>query len=350
LPNTKKDIIIVGQGIAGSVLALELLNRKKSIVVIDKPQLSASSKVAAGIWNPVVFKRLTKSWMADELIPSLNEFYTEAEITTNTSFVEERKIAKLFTEEQEINLWKKKSTEEMQNYLTTTIYEMQHPLLSKYAIVKQAGNIDTKAFLNATSTYLQQKNSYINEVFDYSLVQLSENGIVYKSTSASQIIFCEGYLIHQNPYFNYLPFKPAKGDVLTIFCKSLSIDFVLNKGIFIMPLGNHLFKIGATYNWQNIHDAPSETAKEELISKFKKIVSYPFELITHESGVRPSVIDRRPVLGTHPKHSNIKLFNGFGTKAVMLAPYFAKHFCDYLFDKKALLKEVDVKRFTKMDA
>lgn len=341
----KKDFIIVGQGIAGSVLALELIKRGKSVIVIDKPELSSSSRVAAGIWNPLVFKRLTKSWMIDELTPCLNEFYSGAEKLLNSKFLEERKIAKLFTEEQEINLWKKKVNEDMYDYLSEEILEMHEPTVSKYAIVKQAGNLDTVAFLSSTTQYLKANDSYLEENFSHNDLIINATGVSYKNINANEIVFCEGHLVKNNPHFNYIPFKPAKGDVLTITCNELNIDFILNKGFFIMPLGNNTFKVGATYNWQDLTDVPNPAGKEELINKLKKLIPYEFEVIKHEAGVRPSVIDRRPVLGTHPTHPQLKIFNGLGTKAVMLAPFFAKQLCDYLIDRKELNAEVDVKRF-----
>lgn len=345
MKNVEKDFIILGQGIAGSVLALELIKRGKSIIVNDDASLSTSSRVAAGIWNPVVFKRLTKSWMIDELTPCLNEFYASAEKTLGVKFLEKRKIAKLFTEEQEINLWKKKVTEDMSAYLSEEILEMNEPTTSKYAIVKQAGNLDTVAFLNATTQYLKANDSYLDDAFSYNELKIDSSGVSYKNINATEIIFCEGHLVKDNPHFNYIPFKPAKGDVLTILCKELKIDFILNKGMFIMPLGNHLFKCGATYNWIDLTDIPNPVGKEELIVKLKKIIPYEFEVIKHEAGVRPSVIDRRPVLGTHPTHIQLKIFNGLGTKAVMLAPFFAKQLCDYLIEGKELNVEVDVRRF-----
>ena len=345
MKNVQKDFIIVGQGIAGSVLAMELIKRGKNIVVIDKPELSTSSRVAAGIWNPVVFKRLTKSWMIDELSPCLNEFYSSAEKTLGVKFLEERKIAKLFTDVHEINFWKKKVTEDMSEYLSEEILEMHTPLQSKYSIVKQAGNLDTVAFLNATTQYLKTKESYLQEVFNHDELKINVTGVSYKNLNTNEIIFCEGHLVKNNPHFNYIPFKPAKGDVLTISCKQIDIDFILNKGMFIMPLGNHLFKCGATYNWQDLTDVPNPAGKEELIVKLKKIIPYEFEVIKHEAGVRPSVIDRRPVIGAHPYNAQLKIFNGLGTKAVMLAPFFTKQLCDYLIYGESLNAEVDVKRF-----
>jgi glycine/D-amino acid oxidase-like deaminating enzyme len=139
--------------------------------------------------------------------------------------------------------------------------------------------------------------------------------------------------------------KPAKGDVLTIFCKELSIDFILNKSVFVLPLGNHLFKVGATYDWLKLNDIPDTKAKEELIIKLNKIIPYPFQIVSHEAGVRPAVIDRRPVIGNHPEYENLIVFNGFGTKAVMLVPYFAKQLVNNLINNQTVSEEVDLNRF-----
>ena len=81
-----KDYIIVGQGIAGTVLAQTLLKQGKSVIIIDKKELSKASKIAAGLYNPVVFKRLVKSWMADDLVPFMDTFYTDAEKEIKENF------------------------------------------------------------------------------------------------------------------------------------------------------------------------------------------------------------------------------------------------------------------------
>jgi glycine/D-amino acid oxidase-like deaminating enzyme len=339
----------VGQGIAGSVLALGLISRGKSVLVIDQPELSLSSKAAAGIWNPVVFKRLTKSWLADEVLPELHTFYDQAEKMLSTHFLENRKMLKLFTEEQEKTFWEKKAAGEMQNYLDPEFIPTGAPFETEAGSVLQAGTINTLVFLNATRAFLSERNSFLGETFNYTALEQKDSAVFYKVYSAGSIIFCEGHLIKNNPFFSFVPMKPAKGEVLTIRCEELDIDYILNKNFFILPLGDHLFKAGATYNWQDMDDNTSEAGRKELEDKFKKLIPFPYEIVKQEAGVRPSVIDRRPVIGKHPGHPELLVFNGFGTKAVMLAPYFAKQFCEYLEGKSELDKEVDCRRFFKIE-
>lgn len=343
------DFIIVGQGLAGSVLAIHLIKAGYKICVIDEPTLSSSSKVAAGIWNPVVFKRLTKSWMADDLIPELIEFYNWFENETKKSLINQRYILKPFTEEQERMLWEKKS--EYENaFLDKKIYSSlkinSEVSLQFYSKVLNAGNLDILGFLKASKDYIQLTQKFVSDKFDYNFLQQSSSGISYKGHQAKNIIFAEGYLASKNPYFDWVPMKPAKGEVFIVSCEGLNLENdILNKGIFIMPLGNNLYKVGATYEWSDLTDEPTDKGRYELEEKLKALIKIPFTVIKHEAGVRPSVIDRRPVLGKHPSYQNLFVFNGFGTKAVMLVPYFARHFVQYLKEKNTLNPEVDVKRF-----
>ena len=224
----------------------------------------------------------------------------------------------------------------------------KHDVIDTYSKVLSAGNIDLQVFLNETRLYLKQKNSFIEYEFDYKQLIITEEKITYKTIEAKQIVFCEGYLISNNPLFNYIPLKPAKGEVLTIECKDLElIADILNKGIFILPIGNHQFKVGATYEWQQLNDIPTDERKLELETKLQAILHVPYTIIKHEAGVRPAVIDRRPVIGNHPKHKNCFVFNGFGTKAVMLAPYFANQFYESFQLNKPMHPEVDCSRFDK---
>ena len=334
---------------AGSILALELIKAGKSIVVIDDSSLSNCSKVAGGIYNPIVFKRLTQSWMAEMVLPAMLDFYTELETKFNTSLVHPVKVARFFENENEETLWKQKSLNELNEFISPDIFSPENGMSftkSNYSYVKQAGFIDVVNFLKHTRNYLENQNSLVEEKLDYDAIASEGENVVYKNISCSKIIFCEGYLYKENPWFNALPFKPAKGEVLTIHCEELLASSILNKDIFVLPMPERgYFKVGATYNWDDLTDETTPGAKDELEKKLKKLIPYKFKVVKHEAGVRPASIDRRPVMGFHNENRNLGIFNGFGTKGVMLAPYFAKHFCSFMENKTPLWQEVDVKRF-----
>jgi hypothetical protein len=311
--------------------------------------MSQSSRVAAGIYNPIVFKRLTQSWMADKIMPVMFEFFKEAEKLFATKLIYQTKIARVLSSEQEEVLWKKKAVNDLSEFIDGQILFSENEyrfLNSHYSFVKQAGFVDLRSFLAHTRKYLEQHNAFLDEIFNYNDVFVSEKEIQYKNFTCDKLIFCEGHLATQNPFFKELKFKPAKGEVLTIYCEKLAIKSIINKDFFILPLPEaHCFKVGATYNWLDFTDNTTEEAKQTLIEKINLVIPFPYKIIKQQAGVRPSTIDRRPVMGFHSTHKNVGIFNGFGTKAVMLAPYFSKHFCNFIFLNQELFLDVDVKRF-----
>ncbi len=212
----------------------------------------------------------------------------------------------------------------------------------------RAGNLHVTSFLEHTKHYLAAHAGYLNERFDYTQLKDHTSFITYKSVSAKHIIFCEGHLISANPAFSWIPMKPAKGEIITIECEGLELKKdILNKGIFILPLSENTYKVGATYEWENLNDTPTEKAKAELTHKLDSIINVPYKIIKHEAGIRPAVTDRRPVVGKHPHLNHHFVFNGFGTKAVMLAPYFANRLISSIRTGNTLNPEVDPLRFYK---
>jgi len=170
---------------------------------------------------------------------------------------------------------------------------------------------------------------------------LNETGVTYKDFSASKIIFCDGVEAQNNPYWETLPFLPSKGEILTIKA-DMNLSHILNRKIFILPVGENLFKVGSTYSWKFENASPTEAAKAELITQLKSIIKIPFEVIDHTAAIRPTVKDRRPMIGLHKHYAQVGIFNGLGTKGCLLAPFFADHFAGYLSGKNELMEEVDV--------
>lgn len=344
------DYIIVGQGIAGTVLAYSMIKEGLNVLLIDDKNFSSCSKVAAGNFNPIVFKRLVKSWMADELIPFSDKFYKDAEQFLGQEFYWKKEIVKLFAEENEKDFWLKKANEaDSGKYLSKTISTgfftdvVNNPI--GCAFVNDAANLFVVKFLDDFRNYFSQSHLLLDELFDFDQLKAENNSISYKDFSAKKIIFCEGYKIADNPYFKWIPFKPAKGEVLIVKIENLPTDKIINKGVYMLPIGDDLFIVGTTYDWVNLNDIPTEKAKKEISEKLSKVIKVPFEIIDQQAGVRPSVSDRRPVIGLHPEYTSIGVFNGMGTKGVMLAPYFSKEFIDLLQHNVPLNNEVNVERF-----
>lgn len=343
------DFLIVGRGLAAWTLAHKLTRFGKSFIVVGDNSLSRSSYVAAGIWNPVVFKRMTGSWMAEKLVPELQEFYGDCEKKLKAKFLYRKNIIKPFVEEQEKTLWLKKSKNELTDFLSSTINStvpenMSHcNLKGEYGTVLNSGNVDLAVYLEKSEDYYKDK--IIHESFEHKKLKIYDNHISYKDLTAQKIVFCEGHLVKENPYFNWLPMNPAKGEVLIIESEADPGDTIFNRDGFILktPAGNK--KAGATYEWKELNDIPTAKGETQLRSKLEKLINAPYTIVKHEAGVRPSSSDRRPLLGKHPEFHQLLIFNGMGTKGVMLAPYFANNFVLFCLEKQEINPEADIKRF-----
>ena len=185
---------------------------------------------------------------------------------------------------------------------------------------------------------------FSNEGFHYNEIEFLDNGIQYKDIKAKHIIFAEGFGLHANPYFNDLPLDGTKGELLIIKAPNLDLDVVIKSSVFILPIGNDLYKVGATYDWKDKTNTPTEEGKQELVDKLKEIISCDFEIVEHFGGVRPTVKDRRPLVGTHPEFKQLHVLNGLGTRGVMLGPFLANQLFQHIENKIPLDKEIDIAR------
>lgn len=343
----KFDFLIVGQGLAGTMLAFEMLDRGIDFRIVSSPQKSKASLVAAGMINPLVFKRLTKSWMVDELLPFMENRYRQLEYLLNESFYFQKQILKPLSE-QETELWKSKKAK-FDSYVGDILESSPiEGISSAYAfgLVDGAGYLNLKHFLEKAEAFFLQKKLL---VFDDLQID-SSSAKVYSGLSneatESKVVFCEGYHLQNNPFFSFVKMNPAKGEVLLIHAPNLSEEYILNKKAFVLPVGNGRFKIGSTYEWDDLSERITEKGKESIVERLDALVDVKYQIEDQWAGVRPTIADRRPVLGQHPQFQNLYVFNGLGTKGAMLAPYFAKEMCNLLTNNSyELAEEVRIERF-----
>lgn len=342
------DYIIVGCGLAGIAFCEQLRNAQKSFVVFDD-QSQQSSVVAAGLYNPVILKRFTEVWKAKEQLALALHFYKKLEQEFNIKLDFQLPVYRRFASVEEQNEWFTASDKpSLQDFLSTQLIKNVNPSISApfgFGEVKHTGRVDTASLLIHYKIYLKEQQQYINETFDYDVLKVGETEIVYKNLTAIHIIFAEGFGMIHSPYFKELPLNVAKGEVLTIKAPNLNIDFVLKSSIFIIPLGDDLYNVGATYHWTDKTNDVTKEAKEELLTKLKQVIQCDFEVVNQVAGIRPTVKDRRPLVGMHHNHKNIAILNGLGTRGVMLAPFLAKQLFEHLEHGKPLDKEIDIKRF-----
>ena len=342
------DYIIVGLGLAGLAFTKELEKNKKSFLVFEDNSQN-SSLVAGGVYNPVVLKRFTPVWNATEQLQIALPFYRELEIQFNKKYDYKIAIYRVFKSVEEQNNWFMAcDNPALSNYMDTKLLKEKHEgILASFGYGKllNTGRIDTKSLIEDYRNYLSQRKLIRNESFQYDELKINEINVEYKDVTASKIVFCEGFGLKNNPFFNELPMQEAKGELITIHAPNLNVDFLIKAALFVLPLGNNLYKVGATFNWKDKTQLPTEEGKNELTTKLETFITVPYTIVEHVAGIRPTVKDRRPLAGKHPKHPNLAVLNGLGTRGVMIAPTVAKGLYEHLENGIALDKEISIARF-----
>jgi glycine/D-amino acid oxidase-like deaminating enzyme len=344
------DYLIIGSGLAGISFSEMALQNGKSILVLDNNSQN-SSKIAAGLYNPVILKRFSEVGQAKAHLLVMNEFFSVLEKKLNSHVDFKMPILRKFFSIEEQNNWFAASDKvNLAPYLSTRLITKKYESIDSpfgYGEVLQTGYVDTALLLEKYKNYLITNQLFLEESFDYGLLQEETDGIRYKDIQAKHIIFAEGFGMHANPYFQHLPLDGTKGELLIIKAPLLDLDVILNTSLYILPLGNDLFKIGATYNWDDKTALPTEAGKNELVQRIKEIITCDFEIMEHHAGVRPTVKDRKPLIGTYEHHNSIHILNGLGTRGVMLGPAMAKALFENIEYQKPLDRFVDIKRFAK---
>ena len=349
--NKPVDFIIVGQGLAGSLLAYFLLKRGQRIAVFDNNNAGSSSRVAAGIINPITGRRFVKSWMFDELKAFNDVFYPNLEAELGIKLYSKRRVLRFLQKNKDVNEWHARSAFEEYEFYMKKAPDWQQ-LDGKIHQPEAFGGIDHAAQVNMPLLLETVKNKlltdilFFNESIDFKHIIMNDESVSLKEIKAQKIIFCEGQNGRNNPFFSYLPFEVSKGEILIAHIPKLKCDQIIKDKLIIAPLGNDLYWCGSNYEWNALDDQPTESIRKDLITKLKQTLKIDFEIVEHRAAIRPTVKDRRPFLGIHPDFPQLAIFNGLGTKGASLGPFWANHFVNYLCGNAPMNDEVNINRFS----
>ena len=338
----KVDYIIVGDGYAALFFAHQLIKNNKSFYLFSEGKKSASF-VSAGIINPAVLKRFTTFWLAQEQIDSLKKTLSEIEGYTHKNYLIEKPILRVFHDEKEKELWLKKSNEI--SFLSNDFIKI-NSIKNPFGCgkVNHSARLNVRDFFTDLMNYLEQNSHLIKEKFDYNLVN-TENS-TYKDIQFKNIIFAEGMAVKENPYFSEIPVEANKGHHLEVkLSEKIEEDFTIKKKHFIFPLNENTYYYGGTYDREQIHHKIDNSAVEKLINALAEFYPNDFEVTQVKFGFRPTVKDRRPIVGNHPEFKNFYVFNGLGARGILNGNYFAINLYNHLENGEEIHPEVDLKRF-----
>lgn len=344
------DAIIIGQGLAGSLLAWQLLQQGWRVMVLDDGHCSSASRPAAGLVNPVSGQRLVKAPLTNDYLAAARALYDNLEQQLEQRFFHAKTMLRLFRHDNEQQAWEKRRHDPAYaDYLGQRCgahlhAQLQDDLGSFYQF--QTGYLDTNTLLDSLITYLRGQHSYQHRTIGYDEIHIEPARLCIGELVTRRVIFCEGYKAMHNPWFSWLPFTPAKGEILTLKSTTALPDMIINAGKWLLPISDRIFKLGATYERECVDPQATESGKQELLQELHKIVEGPIdiELIGQHAGIRPCTRDRAPFIGTHPQQPGLSIFNGFGSKGALMIPFYARVFADALQHDTTLPEQVDIQR------
>lgn len=344
------DYIVVGSGLAGICFTEKLMAEGKSFVVIDNEQRS-SSLMAGGMYNPVVLKRFTDVWKIEEQLEIAMPFYAALEQKLGVDFMFEIPLyRRLLSVEEQNNWFHAADKPNLEKFLLPKLVRKEVPgVISPFGFgeVAYTGYLETKTLIPSYREYLKSIDAYRVEEFDFDSLTYSDESVKYKDIEARHIVFAEGFGMLNNPFFKDLPLDGTKGEVLLVKIPNLNIDFMLKSSVFLIPVGDDLYKVGATYDWEDKSDTPTEAGLNELLEGLRDVVNLDFEVVAHNAGVRPTVKDRRPLLGRSRESARIHVLNGLGTRGVLLGPFLADKLYNNIENAMVLEESVSIHRYKK---
>jgi len=336
------EYLIVGQGLAGTALAWELLWRGRDVLVVDAGEAVTSSKIAAGLVTPITGQRLALGWRVDEMLAAARPFYDRIEAELGARFLHERVIQRCFRSGQEALLWEKRRHEPArQRHVVRPLV----PDLGAFGGCEFRGaHLDCGGYLAASRAAFERRGCFREAVLD------PEQAARWP---ARQVVFCQGFAGARNPFFPWIQWRAAKGEILTVRTSGLDEGTILSAGQWVVPWGaseaadqpgTRLARTGSTYDWHTLDNEPTPEARVQLENGLALLHAVPFEVVAHHAAVRPIIRESRAVIGRHPARENLGFFNGLGSKKALHAPFFARQLAAHLVEGVPLEEASDLRR------
>ncbi len=320
-------VTIKGCGLAGTLLGWRLWQRGVRFQ-IEGDQEAGASWAAAGLVNPVTGKGINASWRFEEFFHEMEEFYSKVGVLLERNYFRANPVLRLFASENERQKFKEKQS------LLEPWIEQVYPVLND---VKEGqwggvqwrvgGWLDVRSFVRDSIAFFESQPTV--------------------SPAPKVTVYCDGAKGLTAGPFSWLPQRLAKGQIVEVAVPGWNEQRILNRSGWCIPVGNDCYRVGATYEWDDLNNEPTSEGRIELEKLVATFTDLPFELRNQVAGVRPIVRTSQPVIGKHPDQPNIFVFNGLGSKGCLYGPKTAQELVAHLLDEQDLDPDLDVATFAK---
>jgi glycine oxidase len=327
----RPEILIIGQGLAGTLLAWECERAGIPFAIADRGHGSAATAVAAGLINPVTGQRLVKSWRVETLLPAARATYRELESALRVPLWTNLRVRREFADDRERRIFaQKRATGELAPFVSADA-----PDATGFWI-EGAARIDLSRLLTTAREHWKA----------HGVLRESDTEATAELARHEWVIDCTGLGAARSEIFGFIPWKFSKGEALEIQVEGLAPDLAWKGRHAVVPLAADRAWVGATHEPQRIDLEPTAAARDVLEANARVLLSRPFVVVAQRVGMRVNVPDQRPVAGLHPDQPRLGLINALGAKGALLAPWLARQWVNHLSTGAGFDSEVSPTRFS----
>ncbi|MCA9066897.1 MAG: FAD-binding oxidoreductase, partial [Planctomycetaceae bacterium] len=314
------DVVVIGQGIAGTATAWALHTAGLTTILVDPCESSSASLVAAGLLTPVTGRRMTVLPRYEMLWNTAEQFYRSLEIRLEQEFLVSQPSLRLFTSEDEARLFRFECLPRCRAFVEPT-GPVQLSMIDAGEFggfrMKPAGRVFVRGLVEATRQSFTERNQFITSQVDIDQqITVDDHSVTVRTSegtlTANHVVLCQGWKAGQFGLTQTVPGAPVRGDILRVQIPDLQLNEVLHHDLWIVPEGHDEYLIGATYDRRNLSDTPSKHGAEELLRRARQFIRLPIAVIDHTAGVRAGTISRRAIVGRHPELDRVWVVNGMG--------------------------------------
>lgn len=352
IPSGEIDLLVAGQGLAGTALALAAREAGLRVHVADPSPVpgATASWVAAGLITPLTGRKINPGWRLDTFLPTAEAFYTRHARLLGVDAYRCVPLVRWFADEDERESIERRRGDDRVGRWVDGLVENPPPgLRAPWGGFRMRGSgwLDTRAWLEAARTCLASEGAFTAAAVSEEDLEFDGDGVCWRAMRARHVVLCQGIAAARSRHFTGMPFRPACGEVLELAWEQRAGEPELwnRAGKWLAPRGGGCALFGATYGFGEWEARARPEGIAELKTLLAGLLESAPEVTGVRCGVRPILHQSRPVAGFHPQRPRLGFFNGLGSKGVLTSPWVAEQLVRHLVDGEPLDGELDLATF-----
>ncbi len=330
-------ILVIGQGLAGSLAAFEFERRGAEVWVVDDQRPGAASTHAGGLAAPIAGQRGTLAPRFEERRTAALKAYSLLAGELDIPLWRELELWRIFPDDGLRQVYQRRSRDlKFSPYLGPEQDEIPQLKLTaphKVRRIYHAGSLATRDLVAAWAARMTQKGRMRHECLAPEL----------ELKHFDWVLDARGLGARGDGLWP-LRFQPTRGESLLIQSAQPAPALIIHGRVFALGTPDGLWRVGATYDRSREDLEPSAEGLQWLLEAAREFLPGELKVLRHDVGLRPNLLGHAPVLGAHPQFPRLLIANGYGSKGALWAPWCAERLADLIFEQKPIPPEYDVLR------